>query len=117
MPISKKAKDLHAVVDLLDDAIALVKKALNHNPTVAEERDLEQILLRLEAERSVLQAEYDDALEGATGVQGPTPAQVQQVADLSNQVATATTQAQLSSDAIALGGRIFDLAGKIVKHA
>jgi len=117
MPISKKARDLHAAVDLIDDAIALVKKALNHNPTDAEERDLEQILLRLEAERSVLQAEFDDALEGVSGVQAPTAEQVQQVADLSNEVATATTQAHLSSDAIALGGQVFDLASKIVSHA
>ena len=113
---SQAAQSLHDALDLLDDAIGLVRKALNHNPSDDERRDLEQLQLRLEAERAVLQAEYDAALDGGTAVQAPSTEQVNKVATLSGQVATATKQANLASDAIALGGKIFDLATEIVKH-
>jgi ATP-dependent Clp protease ATP-binding subunit ClpA len=116
MPPSQKARDLHKAVDLLDDAIALVRKALNHNPSDSERRDLEQILLRLESERGVLQAEFDSALEEDTEVQAPSTTQIATVADLSDKVAQATQQANLSSEAIALGGKVFDLATSIVTH-
>jgi hypothetical protein len=109
--------DLHDSLDLVEDAIGLVRKALNHNPPDGERRDLEQILLRLEAERGVLQAEFDAAAEGTTEVQGPTAAQMKAVAAFAAKVDAATKRANLSSDAIALGGKIFDLATAIVKHS
>lgn len=109
--------DLHDALDLVEDAIALVRKALNHNPSDGERRDLEQLLLRLEAERGVLQSEFDAADEGETLVQGPTATQMKAVAALAAKVDTATKQANLSANAIALGGKVFDLATAIVKHA
>jgi len=113
---SKAADDLHDALDLLDDTIALVRKALNHNPSDSERRDLEQLLLRLKSERGVLQAEFDFVLDKDTEVQAPSTTQVAAVADLSNKVAQATQQANLSSDAVALAGKVFDLATSIVTH-
>jgi hypothetical protein len=110
------ADDLHDSLDLMDDTIGLIRKALNHNPSDAQRRDLEQNLLRLNAERGVLQAEFDSAEEGDTEVQGPSTAQMQAVASLSARVETATKNANLSSNAIALGGQVFSLLSQVVKH-
>ena len=117
MPPSQKARDLKKVLDLLDDAIALVRKALVGNPGDAERRALEQLLLRLGSERGVQQAEFDAELAGETGVQGPKPAQVAKVSALSDEVAQATQGAILASEAIALGGKVFELATSIITHA
>ena len=116
MPPSNAAQRLHDALDLLDDAIGLSRKAMNHNPSEDEERGLQQLRLRLESERAVLQAEFNAALVEATAVQAPSAAQVNKIAKLSDQVAKATKQADVANEAIVLGGKIFDLATEIVTH-
>jgi hypothetical protein len=113
---SKAADDLHDALNLVDHAIALVRKALNHNPTDSERRDLQTLMFRLESERAVLQAGFDAALAEDTAVLAPSPEQVAKVASLAGDVSRATQHANLSSDAIALGGKVFDLATEIVTH-
>ena len=114
MPPSPKARNLKKVLDLMDDTIALVRRALVANPSDSERRALEQLLLRLESERAVTQAEFDAELAGGTDVQGPKPAQLTKVSALSNDVAQATHGAVAASKAIALGSTVFDLATTII---
>lgn len=117
MPPSQKARGLKKVLDLLDDAIALVRKALVNNPGDAERRALEWNLLRLEAERGVYQAEFNAELAKETNVQGPTPAQVREVSTLSKKVAQAAQGAIVAGNAIVLAGKVFDLATSIIAPA
>lgn len=117
MPPSQKARNLKKVLDLLVDTITLVRKALLNNPGDSERRALEQLLLRLESERGVQQAEFDAELAKKTGVQGPKSAQVEKVSALSDEVAQAANGAILASTAITLGRKVFDLATSIITHA
>lgn len=117
MPPSKKARNQKMVVDLLDDTIALVRKALVGNLSDAERRSLEQLLLRLESERGVHQAELDAELAKETGVQGPKPAQVAEVGALSNKVVQAAQETILAGNVIALGSEVFALATSIITPA
>lgn len=117
MPPSQKARGLKKVLDLLDDAIALVRKALVNNPGDAERRSLERLLLRLESERGVCQAEFNAELAKESNVQGPTPEQVKEISTLSNKVAQAAQGAIVASNAIVLAGKVFDLATSMITHA
>lgn len=104
---------LHAI-ELVDSAIALAEGALNDNPSPEEERALNQTLLRLNAERAVLEAELDAALNEDTAVQGPNAAQLAQIESLSKQVEQATSAGAAADAKIALAGKVLNVAAAIV---
>jgi len=99
---------------LVDAAIALAKKALLDNPSVAQERDLNRLVLRLEAERAILEADLDAALAESTKVKGPTAAQLEQIERLSNEVESATNSAMAVSARIGIAQKALDLVSSIL---
>jgi hypothetical protein len=112
--MTDKVSELLLAIELVDDAIALVEIALLNNPSTEDERALRRNLLRLEAERSVLEAELDAALDADTAVQGPGAAQQAEIERLSNAVESATNAAVAASLAIALTAKVLDLTISVV---
>jgi len=101
-------------VALVDKAIAVAKKGLVGNPSLSNDRALNRLILRLEAERSVLEAEIDAALAGSTSVQGPTEAQLKEVERLSAAAENALNRVVAVSMRIEITGKVVDLATDIV---
>jgi hypothetical protein len=104
---------LHAI-ELVDNALALIDIALNGNPTPDEERSLRRQLLRLEAERRVLEAELDALLDD-DDAQGPDPQQLAAIVALSEKVEQATLNRVAASSAIALVSRTLTLIVDVIK--
>jgi hypothetical protein len=107
---------LHAI-DLVDKAITAAQIGLNHNPSVEDERALNRILLRLNAERAVLEAELDSAMAADPGVQAPDAGQLAAIESLSSQVELATNAAIVVSDIVGLSSKVLDLASSIVGNS
>lgn len=101
-------------IDLVDKGITAAQIGLNHNPEVEDERSLNRILLRLNAERAVLEAELDSAMAADPGVQAPDANQIAAIDSLSTQVEMATNAAVAASDIIELTSKVLDLASSIV---
>jgi hypothetical protein len=108
--------ELLLAIALVDDAIALAEAALLNNPSTEEERALRRNLLRLRAERAVLEAELGAALDADTEVQAPSRAQLAQIAALSDEVEAATNAAVAASLAVALTARVLDLSVAVVTN-
>jgi hypothetical protein len=106
---------LHAI-ELVDDALAMVDMALNNNPSADEERALRQRKLRLEAERAVLEAELDAALDGNVVAQGPSPAQLAEIVSLVQSVEDATNQRAAASSVLSLASKALGLIADVVKN-
>lgn len=104
---------LHAI-ELVDDALAMVDMALNNNPSVDEERALRRRTLRLEAERAVLEAELDAALDGNAVAQGPSPAQLAQIVSLVEKVEAATNTRAAASGVLSLASKSLALIADVV---
>lgn len=113
MPTDHVAALLNALA-LLDDSLALVGIAKNHNPSDDESRALDRLEVRLEAERTVLQAEVDAAVNDGTNIQGPSAAQVTEIGTLTDQVEQATNNEIAVSDAITLASSSLDVLTSIV---
>jgi hypothetical protein len=109
--------DLKDALDLVDETIELVENTKDDHPKPEERRRLGRELERLNSKRGLLQAKFDASRNAGSAVKGPTTTQVAQVASLSNQVAAAAAQADTFSAAIAVAGKVFDLAGEIITHA
>ena len=92
---------LHAI-DLVDQALAMVDVALNHNPSPSEERSLRRERLRLEAERSALEAELDAALDQAAVADGPDAPQLATIMKLVEDVERATNQQAAATRVVSL---------------
>lgn len=105
---------LHAI-ELVDDTLAMIDMALNNNPNVEEERALRRLTLRLEAERAVLEAELDAALDGNAVAQGPTPEQLAAIVSLVEKVEAATNQRAATSAVLTLGANSLGLVTDVVK--
>ena len=109
-----KVPELLDAIAVVDGAIALAEGALHDNPSLAEERALNRTLLRLNAQRAALEAELDAALAGSTLVQGPSDAQLAQIAALSEEVELATNAAATVSARIALTTKVLTLASSVL---
>lgn len=104
-----------------EDALALVfrairatRRALNSNPSKEEERKLNKRLLRLEAERADLEAMLDAIIDGeALDVAPPTPADVENIANLTKQVAGLTKANLTAAGALNVTSKVLDLAMKV----
>jgi hypothetical protein len=105
---------LLSAIHLVDVALAVVGKALTRNPSLGDKRALNQHKLRLNAERSVLQAEFDAAIAGHTGVQGPGSAAIAEIDRLTAIAEAATRSAISASQAIKLGTDVLGLATEVV---
>jgi hypothetical protein len=103
-------------ITLVDNATTLAEAALLNNPSVEDDRALRRLLLRLKAERAVLDAELDAALAEESSVQGPSTAQLAQIEVLTAQVEQATNAGAAVNASIALVGKVLDLATAIVAH-
>lgn len=99
---------LHAI-ELVDNTLALVDNALINNPSKDDERALNRLNLRLEAERSELRADLRSLLKGAVAP-SPSPVDIEQMAALSMQVEQATNSAIAASAAITLVRKSLDFA-------
>jgi ATP-dependent Clp protease ATP-binding subunit ClpA len=106
---------LHAI-ELVDDALAMVDMALNSNPNPDQERALRRQRLRLEAERAVLEAELDAALDSSSSAQGPNAAQLAEIVALVEAVETATNQQAAISNVLSLGSQALGLITDVVKN-
>lgn len=106
---------LHAI-ELMDDTLAMVDMALNNNPSADEERALRRRKLRLEAERAVLEAELDVALDGNAVAQGPSPAQLAAIVLLVEQVEAATNQRAAASSVLSLASKALALITDVVTN-
>lgn len=100
-------------LELVDNAIALVRVALNQNPGMDDTRALNQQVLRLQAERGVLEAEINAAV-GGQAVQGPSSAQHAAIAALSTQVESAVSANAAAGQAINLASRVLGLISQVV---
>lgn len=114
--MSDQVVELLLAIALVDDAIALAESALLRNPSTEEERALRRNLLRLQAERAVLEAELNAALDQSTGVQAPGAAQLAEIVALSDEVEAATNAALAASAAVALTARVLDLSISVVTN-
>jgi hypothetical protein len=104
---------VHAIV-VVDDAIALAEGAQADNPTPEEDRTLTRLILRLNAERSVLDAELEAALAGQTSVQGPTEAQLAEIGELSDEVERMKNASATVSARIALATKVLEVASSVL---
>jgi hypothetical protein len=95
------------------DAIALAEKGLLANPSVVEERKLNDTLNDLELKRAAIQAKLDAQINRTAPLAGPTPAQVAQVAALTSEVERRTRMAVTASGAVVLTGRVLALATEV----
>jgi len=107
--------ELLHVIELADDTLAMIDKALNNKPSVDEERALRRHTLRLEAERTVLEAEIDPAMDGRTLAQGPSPGQLAEVVSQVERVAAATRQRAAAGVVIPLAATSLELITGAVK--
>ena len=105
---------LHTI-ELADDTLAMVDMALNNNPSVEEERALRRLLLRLEAERSALEAELDAALDGNSVAPGPSPEQLAATVSLVEAVEAATNQRAAAGSVITLATKSLGLVTDAVR--
>lgn len=103
---------LHAI-ELVDDALAMIDMALNNNPSVDEERALRRRKLRLEAERAVLEAELDAALDGNAAAKGPSPEQLAQIVSLVQKVEAATNQQAAAGSVLSLASKALALVAEV----
>ena len=104
---------VHAIV-VVDDAIALAEGAQADDPTDEEDRALNRLLLRLGAERAVLDAELTAALESDTSVQGPTEAQIAEIGALSDEVEVLKNASATVSARIALATKVLEVASAVL---
>jgi hypothetical protein len=108
------AEILHAI-ELADDTLTLVDIALSNNPSPDDERALRRQKLRLEAERAVLEAELDAALDGNAAAQGPSAAQLAEVLNLVQAVEAATHQRAVAGNVLGLASKSLALITDLVK--
>jgi len=71
--------------------------------------------LRLEAERAVLEAELDAALDGQSVVPGPSPEQLTEIVSLVEEVEAATQQRVTAGAVIALAAQSLALVADAVQ--
>lgn len=107
--------ELLHVIELADETLGMIDMALNNNPSVDEERALRRLTLRLEAERTGLEAELDAALDGQSVAQGPSPQQLAEIVALVELVEAATNQRAAASAVISLGSKSLGLITDAVK--
>jgi hypothetical protein len=105
---------LHTI-ELADATLGMVDGALNNNPSVEEERALRRLLLRLEAERTMLEAELDAAMDDKSVAQGPSPEQLAEIVSLVEAVEAATNQRAAASSVITLATKSLGLVTDAVK--
>jgi C4-type Zn-finger protein len=114
MSNSSTVAELLQAIFLVDQSIALLETQLASNPSTDEERTLRRNLLRLQAERAVLEAELDAALDNSTGVQAPSTGQLAEIEGLLNRVEAATNSAVSAAQGIRLTTRVLELVTKVV---
>lgn len=112
-PIPDEIPGLLDSLELVNDALALVHLGLGNNPSMDQARTLNQQELRLAAERDVLKAEIDSAINGQA-VQGPTTAQHAAISALSAQVEAATQANAAATQTIALASLALGLLTQVV---
>ena len=99
---------------LVFDAIASANKGLFANPSKEEERKLHKALLRLEVERADLVGMLDAMADGETlDVDAPTQTEVDEIANLTGQVAGLTKANLTAAGAISVTSGVLALAMKV----
>jgi hypothetical protein len=113
-----RVPELLDAIFVVSEAIAMADNALKAgNPTVEQERALNRLLLRLNAEFAVLDAELTAALDEDTSVKGPTEAQLAQIGALSDEVELLKNRAATVSARIALATKVLEVASKVLPSA
>jgi hypothetical protein len=101
---------------LIFSAITIAEQGLLRNPSVEQERELNEQILALELRRATLRAQLDALINGNATIAGPTAAQVAEISRLTGQVDTLTGAALTASSAVALSSKVLavatDVAGR-----
>lgn len=100
---------LSQLSDLMDDAVLMIDLRLDDNPSPENRRLLWEERDRLVREKAVVESKIS-ALLDAPVIDPPNPQQVSAMAALTAEVERALHAAQAASAALALSGRVFEIA-------
>jgi hypothetical protein len=97
-------------LDLVFSAIAVAERGLRSNPSVQENRVLNEQLTDLRLKQATIQAQLDAIAAGTLTLPGPSPALVDQISLLTGQVEVLTRGATSASAAVAFTTRVLTVA-------
>ncbi len=106
----EKYQRLSDAYELAEDGIVVAKNGLLENPTPEDRRALDKQILELAEESAIVEAKMIAVRRGDGGIAMPTQAQVDDIARLAGEVETLRNQSAAAGDAVALAGKILDLA-------
>jgi hypothetical protein len=93
---------LEEAISLVLDAITLAEKGLEMNPSLEEERALNETLNNLDLKRAAIRAKLDALIAKTRQVSGPTQEQVARISVLAAQVGAQTNASVTASAAVGL---------------
>ena len=97
-------------LDLVFSAIAVAERGRRSNPSVEEDRVLNEQLNDLRLKQTTIQAQLDAIAAGRLTLRGPSAALVSQISMLSGQVEFLTRGATSASAAVAFGSKVLTAA-------
>jgi hypothetical protein len=97
-------------LDLVFSAIAVAERGRRSNPSVEEDRILNERLNDLRLKQATIEAQLDSIAAGTLVLPGPSPALVAQISFLTGQVEDLTRGATSASAAVAFTGRVLTVA-------
>jgi hypothetical protein len=99
---------------LVFDAITVAEQGLLRNPSVEEERELNEQLNDLQLKRATIRAQIDALIAGTRTIAGPTAEQVAEISRLTGQVEALTSAATTASAAVAFTSRVLEVATNVI---
>ena len=96
--------------ELIEDAIVLAKNGLLENPTPEERRSLDKQILELAERSAIVEAKMLAARRGEERIAMPSKTQLDSIAVLTGEVEALRNQSVAAADAIALAGRVLEMA-------
>jgi HAMP domain-containing protein len=102
-------RTLSEALEMVEDALALVRQGLNANPTKEERRQLDEDILELALKRTRLTSALLALGRGDATITPPTPGQIAEIKALAARVDQLTRESIAASDAVKEAGRVLDL--------
>jgi hypothetical protein len=100
---------------LIFEAKRVARRGLLSNPSLTEERALNEQLIDLELRRVAVKAQLDALLAGQPVVGPPSAGQVAEISRLAGEVEHLTAAATSASAAVVFGSKVLTVAGDVVK--
>jgi len=97
-------------LDLVFSAIAVAERGRRSNPSVEEDRVLNEQLNDLRLKRTRIQAQLDAIAAGTLTLPGPSPKLMEEISRLTGQVEALSKRATRASDAVAVTSKVLTAA-------